>query len=423
MPTLHVRNEAGVIAAASLRVVLACSAALVFHDTHVLVAQARPATRSRPPVVTARATAAATAATAAALARAGDAVVTVVAYREGSSDVSSGTGVRVTDGRVITALRHLRGASRAEVYGANGDLLAKVTTMEQADARFDLAVLPRITAPGERLALARRSAVARQKVSVLGGKNGATRTVSERVVTSVERDAGDRPLLRIGMKISGSSVGSPVVNLRRELVGIALGMLPGRADSDVVLDVSAVRELLARPALRLALPGRDGTLSNAPATNAGIAPDAGTHADSTARARTAGIFPERYGRPIAADTARTWALELYGCARLEARQKVYCYVRVTNLSKGATFVVNGADLADSSRRKSRVAENLIAGESVQRVAGWRKKAELTLRELESARVALEFSPPERDGQAVRLMIDVAGERALWFGPFTLQRAP
>jgi hypothetical protein len=58
-----------------------------------------------------------------------------------------------------------------------------------------------------------------------------------------------------------------------------------------------------------------------------------------------------------------------------------------------------------------------------RVAGWRKKAEVPLRELEAARIALEFELPERSGDAVRLMVDVAGERRLWFGPFVIQRAP
>ncbi|HYW49017.1 MAG TPA: hypothetical protein VE861_00340 [Gemmatimonadaceae bacterium] len=395
-------------------------AALALSPFRTLLAQAKPA--SRPP---ARPSAPAPSArgTSAALARAGDAVVTVIAYRDGSSEVSSGSGVRLADGRVVASLRQLRGASRAEVFGVDGDLLANVTTLEQAEVRFDLAVLSRITAPGEGLVLARRSAVIAQKVSVLRGKKGTTRSVLERTVVSVEPDASGRPLLRIGAAITGSAIGSPVVNARSELVGIALGTVTGRDDGDIVIDVSAVRELLARPAVRLALPGRDGSIAVAPATDA-KAPAPGTATgEAAARLRTAGIFPERYGRPIDADTVKGWALDLYGCARIEVRRKVYCYLRVTNLATGATFAVSGADLADSTRRRTRSAENLILGESVQRVAGWRKKATVPLKELESARVALEFTAPGRDEQAVHLVVDVTGERQVWFGPFALQRAP
>lgn len=363
------------------------------------------------------------AATAAALARAGDAVVTIVAYREGSSAVTSGTGVRVTDGRVITALRHLRGASRAEVFGADGDLLATVTTLDQADVKLDLAVLPRIATPGNSIALARRSAILAQRVSVLGPRKGATRSVAERTVTHVEPDDNGRPLLRLGAQLTASAAGSPVVNTRSELVAIALGSIPGREDGDIAVDVMALRELLARPSARLAFPSRDGTIAAARATT-DPRPATSTPTETGTRPRAAtSIFPERYGTPISADTAGSYGVELYGCARLESRQKVYCYLRVTNLGAQRTMSVAGGDLADSTLRKIREADNLLQGETSQRLAGWRAKASVPLRELESVRLALEFNPPERDADANRLIFDISGERTLFLGPLVLQRAP
>ena len=381
----------------------------------VVSAQARPRTA---PVATARNAAA----RAAALARAGDAVVTIVAYREGTSAVSSGTGVRLTDGRVVTPLRHLRGASRVEVFGAEGDLLATVTTLEQAEAKLDLAVFARVISPGENLLLARGSAVIASKVNLLGPRQASVRSVVERTITHVVPDDNGRRLLRLGTAVAASAAGSPLVNPQNELVGIALGTLPGRDEKDIAVDVSAVRELLARPATPLTFPSRDGTIS---AATAPIDPRAAAaaSADAAARPRATNIFPERYSAPIGTDTARSWAVELYGCARLESRQKIYCYLRITNLTRGATLELNGSDLADSTRRKLRAAENLLLGETVQRVAGWRKKAAVPLRELESARIALEFSPPVKDRDPLRLMIDIAGEKAVWFGPFVLQRSP
>ena len=380
-----------------------------------LSAQARP----RPTTTTTKSRAAVAAA--AALARAGDAVVTIVAYRDGTSAVSSGVGVRLTDGRVVTSLRHLRGANRAEVFGAEGDLLATVTMLEQAEPKLDLAVFPRIASPGENLVLARRTALFASKVNLLGPRKASVRSVTERTITRVEPDSNGRPLLRLGATVAASAAGSPVVNLRNELVGIALGIIPGRDDGDIAVDVSAVRELLARPVTPLTFPSRDGMVV---AARGGSDLNGGAASASGAlRLRGANIFPERYGAPIGTDTVRTWAVELYGCARLESRQKVYCYLRITNLTRGATFELNGGDLADSTRRKLRAAENLMVGETVQRVAGWRTKAAVPLRELESVRFALEFTPPEKEGEPLRLMVDIAGERAVWFGPFPLQRAP
>ncbi|MBC7841234.1 MAG: trypsin-like peptidase domain-containing protein [Gemmatimonadaceae bacterium] len=349
--------------------------------------------------------------------------MTIVAYREGTSDVTSGTGVRVTDGRVITALRHLRGATRAEIFGAEGDLLSTVTTLDQADVKLDLAVLPRIALPGNSLALARRSAILAQRVSVLGPRKGATRSVAERTVTHVEPDDNGRPLLRLGAQLSASAAGSPVVNTRSELVAVALGSIPGRDDGDIAVDVAAIRELLARPSARLAFPSRDGTIAAARATP-DSKPAGSTPAESGIRPRAAtSIFPERYGTPISADTAGSFGVELYGCARLDSRQKVYCYLRVTNLGAQRTMSVAGGDLADSTLRKIREADNLLQGETSQKVAGWRSKASVPLRELESVRLALEFSPPERDADANRLIFDISGERTLFLGPLVLQRAP
>jgi Trypsin-like peptidase domain len=367
------------------------------------------------------------AATAAALARAGDAVVTVVAYREGSSDVTSGTGVRVSDGRVVTALRHLRGASRAEVFSADGELLATVTTLDQAEVKLDLAVLPKSGDTGASITLARRSAALTQKVNVLGPKKGTTRSVVERAVTHVEPDDNGRPLLRLGTAITAGAIGSPVVNARSELVAIALGSIPGRDDGDIAVDVSAVRELLARPAVRLGFPSRDGTIAAAralaPDPSRTVAGAAVRPSETGARRSTGSIFPERYGNPISADTVGFFSVELFGCAKLESRQRIYCYLRVANLAGGRTLTIAGGDLADSTRRKLREADNLVQGDSAQRVAGWRNKATVPLRELESARIALEFVPPAREADAARLILDISGERTLILGPFVLQRAP
>ena len=367
------------------------------------------------------------AAKAAALARASDAILTIVAYREGTGDVTSGTAIRTPDGRVITALRHLRGASRADVYSADGDSLATFTTLDQADVKLDLAILPKVAAVGPSIALGRKSAILAQKVSLLGRKKGTVRAIADRTVTRVEPDDVGRVLLRLGTPITGAAVGSAVVNTRGELLAVALGVIPGREEGDIAIDVASVRDLLARPSARLAFPARDGTITAArtvdPRGSSGATSGPPKPADAATKPRGGSIFPERYGTAISADTAGAWGVELFGCARLESRQKVYCYLRITNLATAATITINGGDLADSTRRKLREANNLIFGETSYKLAGWRNKATIPVRELDAIRVALEFPLSERDGVAVRLILDVGGERTLFLGPFILQKVP
>lgn len=368
------------------------------------------------------------AATAAALARASDAMLTIVAYRDGTSDVTSGTAIRMTDGRVITALRHLRGASRVDLYNADGDSLATFTTLDQAEVKLDLAVLPKMATLGPSLALARKSAILAQRVRLLGPKKGSVRSIVERSVTHVEADEAGRNVLRLSAPTIGTAVGSAVVNARGELLAVALGVIPGREEGDIAVDVASVRELLARPSARLALPSKDGTITAArsPGDQRGATTATGTGVKPTetgTKPRAGGIFPERYGTAVSSDTAGAWSIELFGCARLESRQKVYCYLRITNLATAATITINGGDLADSTRKKLREADNLIQGETSFRVAGWRNKAAIPVRELEAIRVALEFTPPERQADAVRLILDVGGERTLFLGPFILQKVP
>jgi Trypsin-like peptidase domain len=241
------------------------------------------------------------------LARAADGVVTIVAYRDGTSDVASGTGFRVADGRVITALRLLRGASRAEIFAANGDQLGTATTLDQAEARLEIAVLPRLTGASGSIVLARRSALLASRVSLLGSRKGVARAATERTVSAVEPDDNGRPLLRLGVPITTISIGAPVVNARGELIGVAVGTIPGRDDGDITIDVSAIRELLARPAVRLSFPTRDGaiTAARAPAVDPRTSPPSTRATDIAARSRSANRH--RLRRPFCRRTLRMCA--------------------------------------------------------------------------------------------------------------------
>jgi S1-C subfamily serine protease len=179
-------------------------------------------------------------------ARARTAVVTILAYGATGDAFATATGAVASDGRVVTTLRPLRGALRAEIYGADGNLLTTVTALEQADTRKDLAVLPRVTGTA-RLVAARRRAEFGQRVAVLGPRGGVADGIAPATIAAVEESDRGR-VMRLDAAIGAGFIGGPVVSARGEWLGVTVGAIVGRDEVGLAVDVADVRELLARPA-------------------------------------------------------------------------------------------------------------------------------------------------------------------------------
>jgi tetratricopeptide (TPR) repeat protein len=155
------------------------------------------------------------------------AVVTVIAYGETGEVLQQGSGFFIAKvGHLITNRHVLHGASRAEVKthdgkgypvtmvvaeDTKGDLIRVVVDIPE-DAAQELHITGAVPEVGER-------------VVVVGSPLGLEQTVSEGIVSAVRDIPGVGNLVQITAPISPGSSGSPVVNLRGEVVGIATAQM------------------------------------------------------------------------------------------------------------------------------------------------------------------------------------------------------
>ncbi|MCU0627337.1 MAG: serine protease [Gemmatimonadaceae bacterium] len=321
-------------------------------SAHDMDAQRRPTTPARSP---------------------GTAVVTVLAYRGPRDAVATATGFLVTDGRVVTALRPLLGATKLEVYTTKGDLLGTATSLDAADVKTGIVALPRLGRPPATVGFARRSPVLGDKVTVFLAPKGVTRGTAEQTVAAVEAGSADQGFVfKLGAPVAGDAVGAPVLDARGDMVGMALGSIPGRDDRDLAVDVATVRK----------------------------------GAEPVVPVRPSG--PPTV--PVASDTLGPLVIDLFACSLAEAKKELTCLMRVTNNATTPAKVVVG--------------ESVEQGGTIQRTKGWRAKASFDLRELDATRFSVIFTEvaakvPERASLVVR----IGGGGDAWFGPFTLTRVP
>jgi len=151
------------------------------------------------------------------------AVVTIIAYDAAGQPLHQGSGFFVSKaGQLITNRHVLDGASRAEVQTRDGkgyaitgvmaedkerDLVQVATAIPMAAVR-DLPITDVVPEVGER-------------VVVVGSPQGLKQTVSNGLVSSVRDLPGLGTILQISAPISSGSSGSPVVNLKGEVIGVA----------------------------------------------------------------------------------------------------------------------------------------------------------------------------------------------------------
>ena len=151
------------------------------------------------------------------------AVVTVVAYDEKGQAIQQGSGFFINkSGHLLTNRHVLHSAFRAEVKtreertypitqvvaeDRDGDLLRVVVTIPE-DAVQTLAIATTLPDVGE-------------QVIVVGSPLGLEQTASDGIVSAVRDIPGVGKILQITAPISPGSSGSPVVNLRGEVIGVA----------------------------------------------------------------------------------------------------------------------------------------------------------------------------------------------------------
>jgi len=153
------------------------------------------------------------------------AVVTITTYESGKES-RQGTGFLIGADTVITNFHVVEGASEAHVRTPSGETYAvkEITASEPvADvARLKLSEPVKDAKP---LALLKSLPREGEKIVVVGSPLGLEQTVSDGIVSAIREIPGLGKFLQISAPISPGSSGSPVLNLKGEVVGIVVGTI------------------------------------------------------------------------------------------------------------------------------------------------------------------------------------------------------
>lgn len=160
------------------------------------------------------------------------AVVVVNTYDERGRLQSQGSGFFVRRGQVVTNLHVVGRAARVEVRTFDGQSHAAAGVVAFSEAR-DLALLQTdCTSPDvSNLAVDERAPREGEEVFVVGNPQGRAWAVSRGQTLAVWESQDVGALVRISAAISRGSSGSPVVNMRGRVVGVATLTVSGGGDS------------------------------------------------------------------------------------------------------------------------------------------------------------------------------------------------
>jgi S1-C subfamily serine protease len=150
-------------------------------------------------------------------------VVTIIAYDAQGKVLRQGSGFFIAEhDRIITNHHVLEGASHAEVKAREGKGYV-VTHVVAEDKDGDLLKvgiqLP--DPPMQGLRITRILPEVGERVVVVGSPLGLEQTVTDGIVSAVRDIPRFGKILQITAPISSGSSGSPVVNLRGEVIGVA----------------------------------------------------------------------------------------------------------------------------------------------------------------------------------------------------------
>ena len=176
------------------------------------------------------------------------AVVIVYTYDSQGNATGQGTGFLVSaDGAIITNYHVLKGAASAKVKTASS-ITFPVKCIIAEDKENDLVKIAidakKITFPT--VTLAKEDVEVGQRVVVIGGPLGLEGTVSDGIVSAVRDIPAFGKIIQMTAPISHGSSGSPVFNMRGEVVGIATLMLKEGQNLNFAIPSSKIKVIKPR---------------------------------------------------------------------------------------------------------------------------------------------------------------------------------
>ncbi|HEX8283674.1 MAG TPA: tetratricopeptide repeat-containing serine protease family protein [Pyrinomonadaceae bacterium] len=150
-------------------------------------------------------------------------VVSVITYNAKGEVALTGSGFFVRPGQVLTNLHVVEGAHRAEVRTFEGKgKTYRVTGLSSVDEDGDLAILS-VEMPSERASSVETAEAAPEegeRIFVIGNPLRLEGSVADGIVSAVREVPGLGRIVQITAPISHGNSGSPVFNMRGQVVGV-----------------------------------------------------------------------------------------------------------------------------------------------------------------------------------------------------------
>jgi tetratricopeptide (TPR) repeat protein len=170
--------------------------------------------------------------------------VAVETFDAHGDQLGRGSGFFIDSDRVVTNRHVIEGAHRAEVHTSTGNVLP-VKGVLAVDAEGDLAVLKIDPAPGviRPLPLEKTSPQEGESVVVIGNPLGLEGSVTNGIVSAVRDIPTFGRIIQITAPISAGSSGSPVVNMRGQVIGIATLQITGGQSVNFAIPSERISQL------------------------------------------------------------------------------------------------------------------------------------------------------------------------------------
>src|SRR5688500_18423905 len=176
------------------------------------------------------------------------AVVAIATYDASGEALMTGSGFFLRPGQVVTNLHVVRGAARAEIKTLDGKgKVYPVTGALAVDEEGDLALLS-VDMPLER---SRRSELATElpdegePIFVIGNPLKLEGSVSDGIVSAVREVPNSYRIIQITAPISHGNSGSPVFNLRGQVIGVVTVKVTNGQNINLALESARVADLRA----------------------------------------------------------------------------------------------------------------------------------------------------------------------------------
>jgi len=179
--------------------------------------------------------------------KASPAVMLLVISDSNGKEVATGTGFLISaEGKLITSYHVIEKGPKAVAKAGNGGLFP-VEGVLASDPKNDLAVLM-ITGkdlPFLKLSTSNKTEVG-TRIAIIGSPLGLEGSMSEGIVSAVRDSTSGRQMIQVTAAISPGSSGSPVLDAKGLVIGIASSFLQGGQALNFAVPAEAAITLVAR---------------------------------------------------------------------------------------------------------------------------------------------------------------------------------